>query len=746
MDKPIGVDISYYEVKWGQTLTGQYWKPENSIKPIDFVIQRSSYGSTEDKCIDFLYEKSTRQIPVIGFYHYFSSWDNYKKQIEVMLKAVEDKPYHFLAVDYEGYGNTLDHTTFAGMCEMVKQLKTITGKKVLTYFNPSIYNEFMKPFGADKVIKTWDIWYAQYPYMTNWDKYVFPKTFNGANVLLNQAGGGDCANTIGIVSGPDYGSWRKGIDLNVWHSTLEELHTFFGFNPDTTTPTPDTIPIPTEPPIVVVTDPNIVTTIFGLNIRTDSSITANKVGFLGAGTKVTILEYRKISETEIWAKIVNGWIALKFGGSVYTSKSDFTSIPIYVPEIVVPPVVTENVLKITAPYGMNVRSGAGTLNPVVGNVSLNDYITILEYKRLSPTEVWGRSNIGWIALQIGTTFYTDKKDFSNVPLLIVIDPPVVVIPVSKSGTVIISVLNIRTNPSTTSSIAGTLRLNDKVLVMVEFIDSMKNVWGKIRENQWICMIYQGTVYIKYDSLIEIVPPIPPSSTVEFVKTFKTPATGVYYQALHDYENGQWGYVPRSITMNYKDGYYSALPETVPLLNKKEQFFPLSEEWQFFWYDLLKLAAGNQFSDEELIKRWASLTADSRAWTDNRAVQNGYCDFVQKINMGAKPIAIKSLMSGGNFVKVLSTSGRLLTIECLNFSKSPPDVNDVWNNKRWLFHFATQETIVKLADKTYITLPFPQLKPINGSPVPIGSLDGTQIISKDYCKILENNKTYNINNG
>jgi hypothetical protein len=285
-------------------------------------------------------------------------------------------------------------------------------------------------------------------------------------------------------------------------------------------------------------------------------------------------------------------------------------------------------------------------------------------------------------------------------------------------------------------------------VLKEEKDSLGNTWGNLIQG-WCAMIYNGATYIKYDSVVVPPPPppiiLPPVVPQVLIKTFTVPLMGEYWQTLHDYENPNKGYKPRSITKNYKsDPPANALPETVPLLNKKEQFFKLSKDWQFWWLDLLRLASGSAFTEVELKRRWRSLTANYRAFTDFHAVENGYCDYVLGLNLGSEPIAIKSLTTGGNMVKVLGVNGTLLNIECLNFSQTPPAIEDIWQKKPWMYQWASQESVLKLANSTYQVFPFPQLSPY-GTPVPVGSLTGVQIIEKSYCKKLVNGKTYNIYN-
>ena len=201
--------------------------------------------------------------------------------------------------------------------------------------------------------------------------------------------------------------------------------------------------------------------------------------------------------------------------------------------------------------------------------------------------------------------------------------------------------------------------------------------------------------------------------------------------------------PRSVGM----GTGQTLPETAILENKNGQFHLLSKAWQLWWFELMHLACDHAFDERTMLSKWASLTADARAFTDNNAVQNGYADFVQGINLTAKrPIALKSLSTGGNLCKILATNGTLLTIECLDVSKAPPPIGDVWLKKPWLYQFASQESPKKLANGTYAVSAFPQLSPY-GSPVPVVSSDGTgtQKIKKSLTKPVINEKTYQIYN-
>ena len=225
-----------------------------------------------------------------------------------------------------------------------------------------------------------------------------------------------------------------------------------------------------------------------------------------------------------------------------------------------------------------------------------------------------------------------------------------------------------------------------------------------------------------------------------VMSYTVPATGKWAQALHDYQCDKWGYEPRQ-----PKGYRGGLPETIPAAkNQNGAFYPLSREWQTWWFELLRRANYGMYTDSQLKTRWTALTKNGVAWTDDHAWDNGFCDYIQGVNIGANPMALKALWNGGNVGKVLNERGRLLTLECLNFSKSPPPIADVWEKRPWLYFWASSATWIKLQNKTYIVTPFPQMSPC-GCPIPFGSDTGEWLVTKDYAKVIKNGSTVRIYN-
>jgi hypothetical protein len=242
-----------------------------------------------------------------------------------------------------------------------------------------------------------------------------------------------------------------------------------------------------------------------------------------------------------------------------------------------------------------------------------------------------------------------------------------------------------------------------------------------------------------------------------VREFTVPSSGQFFITRHDYqradmtftgryENGDTSYllknemVPRSILTQFKKNPPEcALPETVYLPGEKpNDFVPLSKKWQEFWFELLNLASQKTLARADLLFAWADLTKQGRAFTDFHSTAYGYTDYILGKNLFSTkgPIQHKSLSCGGNLVKRLGahSSGKHI-IEALNLSKDPPDPA-VTIAKPWLVHWATQETVLRLADGTWKVVDFPQLRPY-GTPFLVVSQTGSNLISPDMVQAIRN---------
>lgn len=223
---PIGVDVS----KWNVSSDGKtMWNPDKALKPIDFVIQRVSYGGSsgsqvKDELLEPMYAQVIK-VPVRGAYHYYSSHSSWKTQADFFLNIVKSKDYHFYAIDYETAYNVLDRRTIAEFAQFVDYIKAQTGKHALAYLNWNVFETFIKPFGYTSWVNEQDVWYAWYPYQTTEDPRPLPTLPNGlTRWKIWQYGAGDVTGTAGVNAGANYGGGSRGIDLNTYNGTMDDMN------------------------------------------------------------------------------------------------------------------------------------------------------------------------------------------------------------------------------------------------------------------------------------------------------------------------------------------------------------------------------------------------------------------------------------------------------------------------------------------------------------------------------------------
>jgi GH25 family lysozyme M1 (1,4-beta-N-acetylmuramidase) len=341
MAYPIGVDVSKYNLGWN---------PDKAIKPIYFVIQRSGYGSQygcyKDESFDVM-NIQVQKIPVRGAYWYYSSWINWKKQADFFLNIIKDKNFHFFCIDYERAFNTLNARTIAEVSEFVKYIKAQTNKKCMIYYSPSIYNEFIYPFGYTNWLNQQDSWIAQYPYSLG-EIPLATQPSMSSNIKtwkIWQMGGGDVNFTAGRHAGKNYGGGLEGIDLNYFNGTIDELYEWAEVFESPIDPPPVIPPIITDPPNTATI------TVTSLNVRSGYGTTFSVIGSLKKNDKIAIIEQQTVGGN-VWGKFlmssnnVYGYVCLRFGSVYYSSLVDFSGIPVTPPVIVVPPVIPPTEQKI----------------------------------------------------------------------------------------------------------------------------------------------------------------------------------------------------------------------------------------------------------------------------------------------------------------------------------------------------------------------------------------------------------------
>ena len=148
--------------------------------------------------------------------------------------------------------------------------------------------------------------------------------------------------------------------------------------------TPDTTPDTQEP-----ADSVYEVTASSLNIRKSASTGAKKVGSYKKGTKVTVLDTKKVGSTT-WAKTDKGWVSMEYLKLVETGSGNTAQKP----ETQEPAGKTYTV---TA-SSLNIRKSASTSAKKVGSYKKGAKITVLETKKVGST-TWGRTSKGWISMK-----------------------------------------------------------------------------------------------------------------------------------------------------------------------------------------------------------------------------------------------------------------------------------------------------------------------------------------------------------
>ena len=224
MNRAHGIDICSWET---------FYRPvDNPPRPVDFAIQRTSYGLIEDSQFRSM-QPGIMQAPVKGAYHYPSSAIPWKAQADFHIDLLGGK-YDFFAWDPEkGYnGNT---TAFIdGICPSIEYIAKTTKLPGLFYTNPDMWGTWFKPIQNDIIylFSRTDIniklWVAHYWWIPNPDAQPnYWKVAGAANMpqdwLMWQY---DCNGQGG--KGKQYGVGSAGLDLSVFNGNADALHKWLG--------------------------------------------------------------------------------------------------------------------------------------------------------------------------------------------------------------------------------------------------------------------------------------------------------------------------------------------------------------------------------------------------------------------------------------------------------------------------------------------------------------------------------------
>ena len=281
--------------------------------------------------------------------------------------------------------------------------------------------------------------------------------------------------------------------------------------PETTEPTvPETTePAPTEPETKKVT--GTVKASGGLSVRSGPGTSYARVKYIYSGTKVTILEQKKVGSMT-WGKISSGWISMDYvvldKTETKPTEPETTEPTPTEPEPTEPAPTEPETKKVTgtvkANGGLSVRSGPGTGYSRVKFIYSGTKVTILEQKKVG-SMTWGKISAGWISMDYVVLDKTETKPTEPAPTEPAPTEPETTEPAPTepettepaptepektklTGTVKANGgLSVRKGAGTSYAVKRYIYSGTKVTITkVQEVKGSK--WGKISDG-WICMDY-----------------------------------------------------------------------------------------------------------------------------------------------------------------------------------------------------------------------------------------------------------------
>jgi GH25 family lysozyme M1 (1,4-beta-N-acetylmuramidase) len=223
MNNAHGIDIS----KWQEF----YIPKPNPPRPVDFVIQRLSYGYRRDERLAQL-APAVLDGQISGAYHYASSAVDWKTQADFFLQLADGK-YDFLAWDVEKGYNTNSTSFIYGVLYALEYLTKEAGKRVLLYVNPDTWATWLQPIQRD--LMAFPLWVSHY-WTIRADPAKDPRpnywTVRGAANMPRDWRIWQYDDKGGGSRGKDYGAGSFGLDLNLYNGTVDEMKAWLNVPPD----------------------------------------------------------------------------------------------------------------------------------------------------------------------------------------------------------------------------------------------------------------------------------------------------------------------------------------------------------------------------------------------------------------------------------------------------------------------------------------------------------------------------------
>ena len=195
-----GIDVSH----WQKSFTD----PGN----LDFIMVKVSEGNTYQDWYEDHWEEIAK-VPLRGAYHYFSTDKRAVEQALTFLDAIDGHKWHFIAVDYESFGNELDALGAKRLLEMLKYLRNIQDLPVVIYTGPYTYRDNLRIWSEE--FDSFPLWLARWKY-------------SGDDPAKNLSGGDlerdwDFWQWTNLADGSQAGVESETVDRNVYNGTYEDL-------------------------------------------------------------------------------------------------------------------------------------------------------------------------------------------------------------------------------------------------------------------------------------------------------------------------------------------------------------------------------------------------------------------------------------------------------------------------------------------------------------------------------------------
>ena len=292
-NRACGVDLSKYDLRFNPAL---------ATEPLDFVIQRISYGMVRDQAFE-IFLPGVLQVPIRGGYHYLSSAVPWFDAARRYLDIAGDR-YHFHNCDFERLYNNVNAAFRDSALKWIYYVAEQTKQRTLLYTNIDLYNIWFAAIAAVAKIPLWLSWYGRF-----WP-FIMPNPANDPLLPRNRSTW-HFWQYWDRGPGTKYGAGRPhAIDLDVFNGTPEQLRSWLGQSP--------TQPIPQPPPEEVAVKTTFVALVNGQNIRSGPATSHPATGQLKAGQVLyPVHELAVVSPSEVWARFDIGWVAMTHGGTRY---------------------------------------------------------------------------------------------------------------------------------------------------------------------------------------------------------------------------------------------------------------------------------------------------------------------------------------------------------------------------------------------------------------------------------------------